>query len=263
MNDHIQYGLRKNTLRNGFEYESLRGILILPKACPPRVGVHSPVPVGELICACREGKQAAAPPPPEVEVAEIVTKDVPIINEWVGSADGLVNATIRAQVTGYLIKQEYSEGDLGKKGRCPVRDRSPAFPGGRWIRRRERSRKWRRNTRMPGQTSQRVRTLAAQNALSKKDLDDATGAERSTGAAVVAARAAVEKARLDLGFTRIISPIDGIAGIARAQVGDLVGPSQGGELATVSMIDPIKVYYTITEQAYIELMKRFPSAGRP
>ncbi len=210
--------------------------------------------------ACQKEKSAVSPPPPEVDVAEIITKNVPIVNEWVGTADGLVNATIRAQVTGYLIKQEYSEGDPVKKGDVlfeidprPFQNSLDQAEG--------------TLAQMEAQHEnadanlERVRTLAAENALSKKDLDDATGAERSTGAAVVAAKAAVEKARLDLGFTRIISPIEGVAGIARAQVGDLVGPSQGGELATVSMIDPIKVYYTITEQAYIELMKRLPSAA--
>jgi membrane fusion protein, multidrug efflux system len=210
--------------------------------------------------ACQKEQQTAAAPPPEVEVAEIITRDAPIVDEWVGTADGLVNATIRAQVTGYLIKQEYSEGDPVKKGDAlfvidprPFQEILDQALG--------------TLAQMEAQHENahanlgRVQTLAAENALSKKDLDDATGAERSTGAAVIAANAAVEKARLDLGFTRIISPIDGIAGIARAQVGDLVGPSQGGELATVSMIDPIKVYYTITEQAYLELMKRFPSAA--
>ncbi len=213
-----------------------------------------------LICACQEEKRAAAPPPPEVEVAQIVTRDVPIINEWVGSADGLVNATIRAQVTAYLIKQEYSEGDPVKKGDVlfevdprPFREALDQAEG--TLAQLDAQHK------NAEATLARVKTLAAQNALSKKDLDDAIGAERSAGAAVVAARAIVEKARLDLGFTRIISPIDGVAGIAKAQVGDLVGPSQGGELTTVSTIDPIKVYYTIDEQAYIELMKRFSSAA--
>jgi membrane fusion protein (multidrug efflux system) len=213
-----------------------------------------------LMCACEKGKQTAAPLPPEVEVAEIVTKDVPIINEWVGAADGLVNATIRAQVTGYLIKQEYSEGDPVKKDDVlfeidprPFRNSLDQAQG--TLAQLDAQYK---NTEA---NLVRVKTLVAQNALSKKDLDDATGAERSAGAAVVAARAVVEKARLDLGFTRIISPIDGIAGIAKAQVGDLVGPSQGGELTTVSTIDPIKVYYTINEQAYIELMRRLSSAA--
>jgi membrane fusion protein (multidrug efflux system) len=214
-----------------------------------------------LVCACERGRQtAAAPTPPEVSVAEAVVKDVPIVDEWVGAADGLVNATIRAQVTGYLIKQEYSEGDPIKKGDVlftidprPFREALDQALG--TLAQTEAQHE------NAHATLERVRTLASENALSKKDLDDAIGAERSTGSAVVSARAAVEKARLDLGFTRIISPIDGIAGIARAQVGDLVGPSQGGELATVSMIDPIKVYYTITEQAYLGMMKRFPSAA--
>ena len=212
------------------------------------------------ICACQKEKPAAAPPPPVVEVAEIIQRDVPIVNEWVGSADGQVNATIRAQVTGYLIKQQYTEGDLVKKSDVlfeidprPFQDALDQVQG--------------TLAQLEAQQENakanlaRVRTLAAQNALSKKDLDDATGAERSASAAVVAARAAVEKARLDLDFTSIISPIDGMAGIAKAQIGDLVGPSQGGELTTVSMINPIKVYYTINEQAYINFMKRFPSGA--
>jgi membrane fusion protein (multidrug efflux system) len=106
----------------------------------------------------------------------------------------------------------------------------------------------------------RVQPLAAQNALSKKDLDDAIASERSAKAQVIAARAAVENARLNLGFTKITSLIDGIAGLAKAQVGDLIGPAvQGGELTTVSTINPIKIYYTINEQAYINFMRRFSS----
>ena len=136
--------------------------------------------------ACQKEKSAVSPPPPEVEVAQIVTKDVPIINEWVGTADGLVNATIRAQVTGYLIRQEYSEGDPVKKGDVlfeidprPFRNSLDQAEG--------------TLAQLEAQHENaeanlaRVKTLAAQNALSKKDLDDATGAERSTGAAVVAA----------------------------------------------------------------------------
>ena len=161
-----------------------------------------------LLCACQEEKRAAAPPPPEVEVAQIVTKDVPIINEWVGSADGLVNATIRAQVTGYLIRQAYSEGDPVKKDDVlfeidprPFRNSLDQAQG--------------TLAQLDAQYKNaeanlaRVKTLVAQNALSKKDLDDATGAERSAGAAVVAARAVVEKARLDLGFTRSSLPSTG------------------------------------------------------
>ena len=212
-----------------------------------------------FLSGCEKPKPAPQQPP-VVEVADVVQRDVPIIHEWVGTADGLVNATIRAQITGYLIRQDYTEGDLVKKGDVLFEIDPRPFQAAL--------------DQVKGNLAQleatyenaranlaRVKPLAAQNALSKKDLDDATAAERSAGAAVVAAQAAVEKARLDLGFTRIISPINGMAGLAKAQVGDLVGPAvQGGELTTVSTIDPIKVYYTINEQAYINFMRRFSSS---
>jgi membrane fusion protein (multidrug efflux system) len=181
------------------------------------------------------------------------------VHEWVGTADGLVNATIRAQVTGYLIRQNYAEGDLVKKGQVLFEIDSRPFRAvldqaeGVLAQMEALHENARANL-------ARVKPLAAQNALSKKDLDDAVSAEGSAKAQVISAKAAVEKARLDLGFTRITSLINGMAGIARAQVGDLVGPAvQGGELTTVSTINPIKVYYTINEQAYIAFMKRFSS----
>ena len=99
----------------------------------------------------------------------------------------------------------------------------------------------------------RIRPLAAQNAVSKKDLDDAIGAEQSAQASVLSAKAAFDKASLDLGFTKIKSPIDGIAGIAKAQIGNLVGPGQSEELTTVSTINPIKAYISISEQEYLKL----------
>jgi membrane fusion protein (multidrug efflux system) len=98
----------------------------------------------------------------------------------------------------------------------------------------------------------RIKPLAAQNAVSQKDLDDATGQEQSTHASVIAAQAAVDKAKLDLEFTRVTSLIDGVAGIAKAQIGDLVGPGQIGELTTVSTVDPIKVYVPVSEQQYLK-----------
>ena len=159
---------------------------------------------------------------------EVIHKDIPIVHEWVGTADGLVNATIRAQVTGYLIRQDYTEGDLVKKGQLlfeidPRPFRAALDQAKGTLAQMEALHE---NARA---NLARVKPLAAQNALSKKDLDDAIGAEGSARAQVIAARAAVEKARLDLGFTRITSLIDGMAGIARAQVGDLVGPAvQGG-----------------------------------
>jgi membrane fusion protein (multidrug efflux system) len=213
---------------------------------------------GLLISSCSK-EQSAAPAPPDVEVAQVAQQDVPIVHEWVGTADGLVNATIRAQVTGYLIRQAYNEGDLVKKGQLLFQIDPRQFQAaldqaqGNLAQMEALNENARANL-------ARVKPLAAQNALSKKDLDDAIASESSARAQVLTARAAVETARLNLGFTRITSLIDGMAGLARAQVGDLVGPTvQGGELTTVSTINPIKVYYTINEQAYINFMRRFAS----
>ena len=216
------------------------------------VGVVFMFPAG-----CRK-EQKALPSPPVVEVTEVIQKDVPIVRERVGTTDGLVNATIRAQVTGYLSKQNYTEGNLVKKGQVLFEIDPRPFQAeldqaqGTLAQLEAQYENARANL-------ARVKPLAEQNALSQKDLDDAIGAERSAKAAVVAVKAAEEKTRLDLGFTQIISPIDGIAGLAKAQVGNLVGPTQTGELTTVSTIDPIKVYYMVNEQAYIDFMKMFPS----
>ena len=221
------------------------------------------VPLAAIACllfmaqAC-EKKKPPAPPPPVVEVAAVVEKDVPVIHEWVGTTDGLINATIRPQVTGYLIRQDYVEGDTVKKGQVLFEiDPRPfrATLGQAKGTLAQFTAQWK--------TAQanlaRVKPLAAKNALSKKDLDDATGAERSARAQVVAARAAVENARINLGFTKIVSPIEGVAGLATTQIGNLVGPSLGRELTTVSTIQPIKVNYSVNEEAYISFMKRFPS----
>jgi membrane fusion protein (multidrug efflux system) len=101
----------------------------------------------------------------------------------------------------------------------------------------------------------RVKPLAAKNALSQKDLDDTTGAELSAKASLEAAEASLQTAKLNLSFTRITSPIDGIAGIAKAQIGDLLSPSMATELTTVSTVDPIKVYFNISEREYLPLAR--------
>ncbi len=210
------------------------------------------------LSACRKEKPAS-PRAPEVEVVQVVQKDVPIVHEWVGTADGLVNATIRAQVTGYLIRQDYREGDFVRKGQLLFEIDPRPFQAALDQANGELARQEAQHANAKANLD-RVKPLAEQNAVSKKDLDDSFGAEQATLAAVIAARAAVENARLNLGFTRVTSLIDGMAGLARAQVGDLVGPTpQGGELTTVSTINPIKVHYTINEQAYIDFMRRFSS----
>ena len=205
------------------------------------------------------GTQKAPPPPPAVETAEVIKKDVPVYSEWVGTTDGLVNATIRAQVTGYLIKQNYTEGALVKKGEVlfeiDPRPLKAALEEAQSVLARQEAR-WVQAKADRG----RIMPLAEINAVSKKDRDAAVGAELSAQADVLAARASVDKAQLDLGFTKITSPIDGIAGIAKAQIGDLVGMTQGQELTMVSTVDPIKVYISVSEQEYLSFMRQL--AGR-
>ncbi len=193
---------------------------------------------------------AATPPPPEVVVVEVAQRDIPVYSEWVGTTDGTVNATIRAQVQGYLNKQNYQDGEFVKKGQILFEIDPRPFKAvvdqakGQLA---QKEARWR----TAKATLDRIRPLAAQNAISQKDLDDAIGMEQSTQADVISAKASLEKAQLELGFTKILSPIDGIAGIAKAQIGDLVGTPGSPELATVSTVNPIRVFVSVSEQEYL------------
>lgn len=181
--------------------------------------------------------------------------DVPIYHEWVGTLDGLVNATIRAQVTGYLTAQDYREGDPIKKGDLLFEIDPRPFQAaldqadGQLAQAEARLGKTELDVR-------RYAPLVKEKAISQEEYDDAIQANLEAKAAVLSAKAQVEQARLNLDFTRIISPIDGRASIAKGQIGDLVGPGTG-ELTTISTIDPIKAYYIIPEQAYINFTKLF------
>ncbi len=209
-----------------------------------------------LICAagCKR-KAPAAPPPPLVETANVVQSDVPIYHEWIGTLDGLVNAKIRAQVSGYLLKQDYREGEPIKKGELlfeiDPRPFQAALDQAKGILAQAEARF--------GKTKldvKRYEPLVKDKAISQEEYDDAVQANMEAEAAVVSTKAQVEQAQLNLDFTKITSPIDGIASIARAQIGDLVGPASG-ELTTVSTVDPIKAYYSVTEQAYVNFVRRF------
>ncbi len=206
-----------------------------------------------LVSGC--SKPNETPPPPVVEVVAVIQKDVPIYKEWIGTLDGMVNATIRAQVQGYLIRQNYREGDVVKKGQILFEIDPRTFEaavGQAKGQLEAQQARW--NTAKANLA--RIKPLADLNAVSKKDLDDSIGAEQAARAAVLSAQAGFDKAQLELGFTKIISPIEGIAGLAKAQIGNLVGPGATEELTTVSTVNPIKVYFQISEQEYIESMKR-------
>lgn len=211
---------------------------------------------------CGEKKKAAEPPPPEVMVAEVVQKDVPIYQEWVASMDGIVNATILAQVEGYLIKQNYKEGDYVKKGdllfEIDPRPFRAALDEARAVLAKQRA---------VLQTAQanlnRILPLAEANAVSQRDKDNAVGMVQAAEAQVLSAKASVRKAELDLSFTKITSPIDGIAGSARAQIGDLVGTPQSLELTKVSTVNPIKVYVPISEREYLRAAEKSELETKP
>src|SRR5437867_3998965 len=211
--------------------------------------------VASLLAAGCKPKAPVTPPPPLVEVANVTQADVPIYHEWIGSLDGLVNAQIRAQVTGYLLTQNYREGDPIKKGDLLFEIDPRPFRAaldqskGHLAQAEAHLGKTRLDVK-------RYEPLVRDKAISQEEYDDAVQANLEAEAAVVAAKARVEQADLNLGLTRITSPIDGIASIANGQIGDLVGPASG-ELTTVSTVDPIKAYYNVTEQAYINFTKLF------
>src|SRR6267154_517316 len=207
------------------------------------------------LTACGPKKQATAPPPPEVDVVTIQPTDAPLYNEWIGTLDGYVNAQIRAQVAGYLMAQDYKEGAQVKKGDLLFQIDPRPFQAAL--------------DQAKGQLAQaeaqfdkteldvkRYTPLAREKAISQEELIDAEHASLVAKAAVASAKAAVETAELNLEFTKITSPIDGIAGMAQAQIGDLVGPASG-ELTAVSTVDPIKVYFTFTEASYIDYMNNY------
>jgi membrane fusion protein (multidrug efflux system) len=203
-----------------------------------------------LLPAC-ERKEARKPAPPTVEVVNVLQQDVPVYHEFVGTTDGLVNAKVRAQVEGYLIRQNYKEGSYVRKGQVlfeiDPRPFQAALEEAKGQLAQNQGNYFTAKT-----TLQKVLPLAKLNAVSRQDRDNAIGQERAARAAVRASQAAVRRAELNLSFTKITSPINGIAGIATAQIGDLVGTSSSPELTTVSTLNPIKVYIPFSEQRYLE-----------
>ncbi len=227
----------------------------IPRFLPPPVPLSIPLLFALILAGCEDKKPQVQGPTPTVEVASVVQKTVPVQEEWVGTLDGMVNAQINAQVSGYLIKQNYKEGDLVKKGQLlyqidPRTFQAAVDEAKSTLARQEALLKTARLD------LDRIKRLLPEKAVSVRDRDNAEGREASTQAEVLAARAAYEKAQLELGFTRIIAPIDGIAGISKAQIGDLVGPgSSNAELTTVSQVDPIKAYIPLSEQQYLRFAK--------
>jgi membrane fusion protein (multidrug efflux system) len=230
-----------------------------------------------MLTGCQQQRAAMPTMVPEVQIAPVVVEDVPVAKEWIGSLEGRVNAQIRAQVSGYLMKQDYSEGANVRKGQLMFEiDPRPfqaalnlakgslAQAEGNLLQARANLAQNKARLGKADLDVKRYTPLAKTKAISQEELDNATQSQleataavhaseaaiESAKAAIQSAQAAVENAQLNLSFTRIVAPIDGIAGLAKAQVGDLISPS-GSELTTVSTVNPIKAYFTVSEQEYL------------
>ena len=261
----------------------------------------------------------------QVEVVQVEQQDVPLYSEWIGTTEGMVNADVRAQVSGYLLRKDYTEGAFVKQGQLLFEiDPRPlqaalgqaqgdlaksqgqlgqanaqleqaqanlAQANSQLLQAQAQLSQSEANQRKTQLDVNKYTPLAEKKAVTQQDLDNAVqtnqaaqaqveaskagietakaqvkaataavgtakAAIASAQAQVQASQAAVKTAELNLGFTRIVSPIDGIAGIAQAQVGDLVNPTSG-IITTVSTVDPIKVYFTVGEQEYMAFINQY------
>jgi membrane fusion protein (multidrug efflux system) len=204
------------------------------------------------VFGCSSGKvRAAAPPPaPVVEVAPVIQKNVPVEGEWVGTLEGYVNAQIQPQVSGYLIRQDYREGGFVKKGQLLFEIDPRPFQA---VLDQAKGQLAQAQAQMANAELNVKRDIpeAEAHAIPQSQLDTDTQALLAAKASVEADQAAVEQATINLGYTRVTSLIDGIAGINTVQVGNLVGPS--AVLTAVSQVSPIKVYFPISEQEYLRM----------
>src|SRR5213594_1881150 len=261
------------------------------------VGILSAIILIVSGCSGTSAADSVQMPAPTVEVARVQQKDVPIQREWIGTLDGTVNAAIKAQVTGYLLTKNYTEGSFVNKGQSLFKIDPRPFQAAvdqaqgqlsqangqlgqakaQLVQAQAQLGQAQANQRRTQLDVDRYLPLARQQAITQQDLDNATQNNlaakaqvqaskaqvetakaqiQAAGATVQAAMATVETAQLNLGFTRLTSPIDGVAGIAQQQVGALVNPSSG-PVTTVSTVDPVKVYFTASEQEYLAFHRRY------
>src|SRR5947199_6515719 len=192
--------------------------------------------------ACSRKPAPTGPPPPEVLVTTVTPRDVPRILERVATLDGFINANINAQVQGYIVSRDYQEGSLVKKGdllfQIDPRPFEAALAQAKGTLAKDQA-----NQVKADADEKRALDLFNRKVISNQERDTAVAAAGSSRANAQADEAAVKQTELNLGYTKVTAPIDGIAGIANAQVGDLVGPSTGS-LATVSQLDPTKAIVT-------------------
>ena len=243
-----------------FDVHTERSMCCLPRVSPFLCLCGCTILVFALMLATGCGKKEAvvAAAPPEVEVTAVVQQDVPLYTECISTLDGYVNAQIQPQVTGYLTKQNYQEGTVVQKGEVLFEiDPRPFEAALQQIR---------------GQLAQaeaqlgktrldvaRDTPLAKESAIPQAQLDNDIQANEAAQAMVGAAKAQVEQAQLNLEFTKVRSLVNGVAGLAKGQIGDLVGPTT--ILTTVSQVQPIKAYFAISEQEYMKLAERISAVA--
>jgi RND family efflux transporter MFP subunit len=210
-----------------------------------------------LVTGCSRTKAAGpSAPPPTVEVTQVLQQDVAIPSEWVATLDGYVNAEIQPRVAGYLIRQDYKEGSVVKRGQVLFEIDPRPFKAALDQAKAQQS----QAEAQLGKAKldvERDTPLAQAKAIAQSQLDNEVQAELGAKASVAAAKANVEQAALNLEFTRVTSLVDGVAGIAQAQIGNLVSP--GSVLTSVSQMDPIKAYFTVSENEYIDFHRRYPT----
>jgi RND family efflux transporter MFP subunit len=208
------------------------------------------------LVGCTSGASAPSQAPPTVEVVSVVQQDVPIYSEWVAVLDGYVNAQIQPHVTGYIIKQNYREGSVVARGEVLFEIDPRPFKAALDQAKAQLA----QAEAQLGKAKldvERDTPLAQARAIAQSQLDTEIQAKLGAEALVLAARANIEQAELDVEWTKVTSLVNGIAGIAQVQIGNLVGPSS--VLTSVSQVDPIKTYFTVSEQEFTEFHRRFPT----
>jgi membrane fusion protein, multidrug efflux system len=208
-----------------------------------------------ITVACTLGVAACSKPPPpaqeaaDVKVAEVVKQDVPVHSEWVGTTDGYINAQIRAKVQGYLLTKAYRDGSTVKAGQL-LYQLDPRQYQADLDKALGDLAQAKANLQKSQLNEEKYKPLVAVGAVSRREYDDTVQNVRANQAAVEAAQGNVAAAKLNLDWTKITSPVEGVAGITQAQIGDLISPTT--VMTTVSQVDPIKVYFPISEQEYLK-----------
>jgi RND family efflux transporter MFP subunit len=211
-----------------------------------------------VVTGCSRKATQTGPPPPEVLVTTVAPRDVPRVLERVATLDGFINANINAQVQGYIVSRDYQEGSLVKKGdllfQIDPRPFEAALAQAKGTLARDKA-----NLAKADADEKRALDLFNRKVISDQERDTAVAAAGSNRANVEADEASVKQAEINLGYTKITAPIDGVTGFANNQVGDLVGPSTG-PLTTMSQIDPIKAVVTAGEGPFTDFVSRHPDA---